>query len=69
MALIKCPECHKENVSDQAEMCPYCGFGIKAHFDKIKQEEDQKERQIKFEEELKKLKKARRRSSKQRSAA
>lgn len=28
MALINCPECGKENVSDSANMCPECGFGI-----------------------------------------
>lgn len=28
MALIKCPECGKENVSDSAEMCPNCGCPI-----------------------------------------
>lgn len=39
MALIKCPECGKENVSDMAESCPSCGYGIKAHFTKIKLEE------------------------------
>lgn len=32
MALIKCPECGKENVSDSAEVCPNCGYGIKKHF-------------------------------------
>lgn len=36
MALIKCPECGRENVSDSAESCPNCGYGIKAHFDKLK---------------------------------
>lgn len=40
MALIECPECGRENVSDSAEACPDCGYGIKAHFDKIKQEEE-----------------------------
>lgn len=39
MALIKCPECGKENVSDSAESCPDCGYNIKAHFEKLKQEE------------------------------
>lgn len=39
MALINCPECGKENVSDTAEMCPSCGYGIKAHFEKIKEKE------------------------------
>jgi hypothetical protein len=36
MALIKCPECGRENVSDSAESCPNCGYGIKAHFEQIK---------------------------------
>ena len=40
MALIKCPECGKENVSDSAETCPECGYSIKAHFDKIKYRND-----------------------------
>lgn len=39
MALVKCPECGKENVSDNAEMCPECGYGIKAHFDLLKQKQ------------------------------
>lgn len=55
MALIKCPECGRENVSDSAEMCPNCGYGIKAHFDKIKQEEE-KEKQRKLAELEKKRK-------------
>lgn len=44
MSLIKCPECGRENVSDSAEMCPGCGFGIKKHFEaiKMKQEENEK---------------------------
>ena len=45
MALIKCPECGRENVSDTAEACPVCGYGIKTHFDKIKQEEERKRQQ------------------------
>lgn len=36
MALIKCPECGKENVSDTAEQCPNCGYGIKEHFEREK---------------------------------
>lgn len=39
MSLINCPECGRENVSDSAESCPNCGYGIKAHFEKIKPEE------------------------------
>ena len=37
MALIKCPECGNE-VSDSAEVCPKCGYGIKKLFEKIEQE-------------------------------
>lgn len=33
MALIKCPECGRERVSDSAESCPECGFGIKNYVD------------------------------------
>lgn len=43
MALIKCPECGRENVSSTAESCPNCGYGIKAHFERI---EKQKAEQI-----------------------
>ena len=32
MALITCPECGRKKVSDTAEACPSCGFGIKAYF-------------------------------------
>lgn len=35
MALIKCPECGRDNVSDTAKACPGCGYGIKDHFEKI----------------------------------
>jgi len=27
---MKCPECGKENISDQAEVCPSCGHPIAA---------------------------------------
>lgn len=37
MALIKCPECGREKVSDSAESCPDCGYGIKEHFKKLKE--------------------------------
>lgn len=36
MALITCPECGREKISDSAISCPDCGCGIKEHFDKIK---------------------------------
>ena len=32
MALIKCPECGRENVSSNAAACPGCGFNIKDSF-------------------------------------
>lgn len=54
MALIKCPECGRENVSDSAEMCPSCGFGIKAHYEKIKIEEERREQAKRLEESKKK---------------
>ena len=42
MALVKCPECGREKVSDNAEACPDCGYAIKAYYDKVKQEEEEK---------------------------
>lgn len=39
MALVKCPECGKE-VSDSAEACHNCGYGIKVHFEKTEEEEN-----------------------------
>lgn len=35
MALVQCPECGRKNVSDSAESCPDCGYGIRRHFDEI----------------------------------
>lgn len=32
MALVNCPECGKENISDSASSCPNCGYGIAEHF-------------------------------------
>lgn len=46
MALVNCPECGRENVSDSAESCPSCGYNIKGHFEQIKmkeKEENEKE--------------------------
>ena len=31
MALIKCPECGQEKVSDSALACPDCGFSIREY--------------------------------------
>ncbi len=46
MALIKCPECGRENVSASAVMCPNCGYGINTHFEKIRQEEGLSEKRM-----------------------
>ena len=39
MALVTCPECGREKVSDGALRCPNCSFPIAEHFNKIKEEE------------------------------
>lgn len=39
MALIKCPECGLDGVSDTAAACPKCGFAVKDHFQKMHDEE------------------------------
>lgn len=39
MALVKCPECGRENVSDTAISCPECGFSIQDYV-KAKQDEE-----------------------------
>lgn len=31
MALINCPECGREKVSDSAEACPSCGYNLREH--------------------------------------
>lgn len=57
MALIKCPECGRENISDSADACPSCGFGIKQYFIEKHKEEKRKieeERRKKEEDERKK---------------
>ncbi len=44
MALITCPECGKENVSDTAISCPSCGYNIKKYV-AIKQAEEERKKQ------------------------
>lgn len=56
MALIKCPECGKENVSNTAMACPYCGFAIREFFNE-KSEDQTNFYQIKSELFNKKLEK------------
>lgn len=46
MALVKCPECGKEKVSDTALACPECGYAIKNHF---KQLEADRQRLLKIQ--------------------
>lgn len=47
MALIKCPECGRENVSDTSLTCPECGYDIKKYVveleEKKKDQEELKE--------------------------
>lgn len=42
MALINCPECGRENVSDSAHSCPNCGFGIRDYCIKVEQDRVEK---------------------------
>lgn len=39
MALVKCPECGRENVSSTAKPCPGCGYNIKAYYETEQQKE------------------------------
>lgn len=41
MEVIKCPECGNENVSENTEACPVCGYGIKARYDRLKREKQE----------------------------
>lgn len=47
MALINCPECGKNNVSDSANFCPNCGYNIKEHFKKLNKEIAKKQKNLK----------------------
>jgi len=44
LALIRCPECGRQNVSDTAVACPECGYAIREHFERIKDEEERKKK-------------------------
>jgi ribosomal protein L37E/putative Mn2+ efflux pump MntP len=59
MALIKCPECGREDVSDSAESCPNCGYGIKSYFEEIKRRKEEEIRNAQLEGEIKKQQKIR----------
>lgn len=47
LALITCPECGRQNVSDTAIACPKCGYAIREHFERIKEEKEQYKKSIK----------------------
>lgn len=35
MALVTCPECGRENVSDKTISCPSCGYNVREHFENL----------------------------------
>lgn len=44
MALMKCPECGKENVSDTSSTCTECGYNIQKYLQELREkEQDEKE--------------------------
>lgn len=49
MALVKCPECGRENVSDTAEACPNCGFNIKLYYEQRRKTEEHDKRASEYE--------------------
>ena len=48
MALVTCPECGREKVSDSAVACPGCGFGIREYFARIKEQQEKEEREKEY---------------------
>ena len=56
MALIKCPECGKKNVSDSAIACPNCGFSIKEYFKNVNVKEEMELREAKGKEAIDEIK-------------
>lgn len=56
MALINCPECGKENISDSASSCPSCGYCVKEHFEKMRLQEKELENKKHLENERQKSK-------------
>ena len=56
MALIKCPECGRDNVSDTAISCPGCGVNIKEHMrvKRKQQAQQEKAKELLLQEQVKK---------------
>ena len=48
MALVKCPECGREKVSDSAIACPDCGFGIREYYTHLKEQQDKAEKEKEY---------------------
>lgn len=55
MALVKCPECGKENVSSTATACPQCGFNVKGYYGSLEKKEKSEKRQIIVERNVKSI--------------
>lgn len=49
MALVNCPECNKENISDTSISCPNCGFNIKQYYDNKSFQEKQEKYKLEQE--------------------
>lgn len=49
MALVRCPECGKENVSNTAKACPNCGFNINEHFICIAEKDKEQKAEEEYE--------------------
>lgn len=55
MALMKCPKCGQDGISNSATICFGCGYNLKDHFDQIrKQEQAEKERAQRIRDTLQK---------------
>lgn len=55
MAMMKCPKCGRDGISNSATMCFGCGYNLKDHFDQLrKQEQAEKERAQRIRDTLQK---------------
>lgn len=52
MALVTCPECGKEHVSDGASACPNCGFDLKSYFQEKERQQLEYQKQLQAQENL-----------------